>query len=275
MKIYPKMSHQEFCEEMKQRVANSEGVEIQFFNQGKITSEFDFETLVRKTKNEYPNLKEIIIHPPLDDYNIEIIFLKDENIIKNQLIKMVQLSDELNISMDFVYHTYLPVRQYISTGLDLRIKEVLKIIEGKNVTLLIENLFMMLDEKEECSAIEICKHINHPNLRCCLDTTHIHCKANIYRKDFYEMISKELNKEDCERFIKQVHFASALDNDGFMDKKTHGRKHSSLESLKEEYEWLINLGLKDKNYITEVGEDDYYSRKEQLQEIKWLEEASK
>lgn len=272
MKIYPKISHQEFGKEMSDRLKISEGTEIQFFDQNGITSEFDFETEVRKRKSEFPNLKEIIIHPPLDNYNIETIFLKDDTIFKNQLLKMIELTEDLNISMDFVYHTYMPVRQYISTGLDLRIKELLKIIEGKNITILIENLFMMLDEKEECEAINICKHINHPNLRCCLDTTHLHCKANIYRKDFYQMISKELNKEDCEKYIKQIHFASALKNDGFMEKKTHGRKHESFDSLKEEFEWLVKLGLKDKNFITEVGEEDYSTRKDQLQEIKWLEE---
>ena len=48
--------------------------------------------------------------------------------------------------------------------------------------MLIENLFMLLDEKEECSVIEICKYIDHPNLRACIDTTHMHCKANILKK---------------------------------------------------------------------------------------------
>lgn len=274
MKIYPKISHQEFGEEMSNRLKISKGTEIQFFNENDITSWFDFEIEVRKRKLEFPNLKEITIHPPLCDYNIELIVMKDENIIKKQLEKMIELSEELNITMNFIYHTYWPVRQYISTGLDLKLKNMLKSVEGKDVTILIENLFMMLDEKEECSAIEICKQIDHPNLRACIDTTHMHCKADIYRKDFYEMISKELNKEDCEKYVKQIHFAAALSDDAFMVKIHHGRKHESLEKLKEEYEWLVKLGLKDKNFITEVGEEDYFSRKDQLQEIKWLEEIS-
>ena len=169
----------------------------------------------------------------------------------------------------------MPVKQYISTYLDQRVKDVLRIIEGEDVTILIENLFMLLDEKEECSAVEICKHINHPNLRCCLDTTHIHCKANILKKDFYDMISKELNKDDCEKYIKQIHFASALNNDGYIDKKTHGRKHENIDTLRAEYEWLVGLGLKDKNYITEVSEEDYYTRADQLAEIDMLEQVSK
>lgn len=271
MKIYPKISSQEIGKEMRRKIENSQGIEIQFFNEKEITQAFNFKNEIIKRKSEFPNLKEIIVHPPLDDYNIELIFLKDENIFKEQLQELVELSSKLNIDLDFIYHTSLPVRQFISTHLDNRIKELLKIIEGTNVTILIENLFMMLDEKEECSAIEICKHINHPNLRCCLDTTHLHCKANVLKKDFYEMINKELNSEDCPKYIKQIHFAAALNNDGYIDKKTHGRKHPSFENLKEEYEWLVNLGLKDKNYITEVSEEDYFSRKDQLDEISMLE----
>ena len=274
MKIYPKISPQECGNEMKEKIKKSEGMEIQFFNEKGITEPFNFESEVIKRKEEFPNLKEIIVHPPLDNYNIELIFLKDENIFKEQLEKLVELSQKLNIDIDFIYHTSLPVRQFISTHLDTRIKELLKIMEGTNSTILIENLFMMLDEKEECSAIEICKHINHPNLRCCLDTTHLHCKANILKKDFYEMINKELNPEDCKKYIKQIHFASALNNDGYIDKKTHGRKHQNFEELKKEYEWLASFGLKDKNYITEVSEEDYFTRNDQLEEIDMLENCA-
>ena len=270
MKIYPKVSADPYCENMDETIKCSEGIEIQFFDQNGITSRFNFENDVKNMKQKYPNLKEIVVHPPLNNYNIELIFLKDENIFKEQLECLSKLSKELDIEVDFIYHTYMPVRQYIATGLGERIKEALKIIEGTNVTILIENLFMMHDEKDECSAVEICKHLNHPNLRCCLDTTHMHCKANILKKDFYKMISEELNKEDCQKYIKQIHFASALNNDGYLDKKTHGRKHESIESLKEEYSWLCKLGLEDKNYITEVSEDDYYSRVDQLEEIKML-----
>ena len=89
------------------------------------------------------------------------------------------------------------------------------------------------------------------------------------------MIEEELNKEDCEKYVKQIHFAGTLNNDGYIDKMTHGVKHESIESLKEEYDWLVKLGWKDKNYITEIRELDYYSREDQIQEIKWLEEITK
>ena len=97
MKIYPKISPQEIGDDMKEKIKKSEGIEIQFFNEKDITESFNFEDTVRKRKKEFPNLKEITVHPPLDDYNIELIFLKDETIFKNQLLKLIELSQELNI----------------------------------------------------------------------------------------------------------------------------------------------------------------------------------
>ena len=273
MKIYPKISPQEIGYKMIEKIKKSEGIEIQFFDEIGITEPFNFECEVIKRKKEFPNLKEITIHPPLNDYNLELIFLKDESILKDQLHKLVELSKKLEIKLNFIYHTYMPVRQYISTNLDKRLKEDLKIIEGTNVTVLIENLYMILDEKEECSAIENCKKIDHPNLRCCLDITHLHCKANSLKKDFYQMVNEELNPKDCKKYIKQIHFAAALNNDGYIDKKTHGRKHSNFDDLKEDYKILEKLDLNDKNFVTEVSEEDYFTREDQLEEISMLEKC--
>ncbi|MBR4261157.1 MAG: TIM barrel protein [Clostridia bacterium] len=275
MKIYPKISCQEYGKEMEEVLKKSEGIEIQFFDEKNITEPFNFKKEVKKNKKKYPNLREITVHPPLKDYNLEIIFLKDENIFRKQLKQLVKLSKSLNITINLIYHTHIPLKEYISTNLDKRLCKCLKIIEGSNVYVLIENLIAnSLVEKNECTALEICKYINHPNLRMCLDTTHIHCKANILKKDYYEMVKNELNKQDCEKYVKQIHFAATLKNDGYIDiKGTHGRKHESIEDVKEEYKWLEELGLRDKIFVTEVSEEDYYSRKDQLEEIKMLEEV--
>ena len=275
MKIYPKLSAQAYGEEFKEELKKAEGIEIQFFDENGIMSRFNFEDEVRKNKALYPQLKEIVVHPPLANYNIEHIFFKDETIFREQLMKMKELTDELDIDMSFVYHTYWPVRQFVATGLADRIRNQIKLIEGSRVTILIENLFMMLDEKDECAALEVCKLLDNPNVRCCIDTTHLHCKANIYKRDFLEMVRSDLNAEDCDKYVKQVHFAAALDNDGYIRKKeTHGRVHSSIDELKVEYDWLKELRMGDKHFITEVSEEDYYARKDQLKEIKMLREIT-
>ena len=274
MKIYPKLSYQDFSEEMREIVLNSEGIELQFFNENGITSEFNFSNEIRKRKKEFPHLKEIVVHPPLNDYNIELIILKDKNIIENQLKELVNLSEELNIKLAINYHTYWTKDQYVSTGLDNKIKELLKIIEGKNVVLLIENLFMMLDELVGCSALEICKEINHPNLRTCIDTTHLHCKSNIWKIDFEKMLKQDFNPDDCMRFVKQLHFAACLNNDGYIEKCTHGRVHPNEDELRKELEWIKKYKMEDKIFVTEVSEEDYYSRKDQIKEIRMLEKMN-
>lgn len=262
MKIYPKLSKQEFSEEMKKIVLRSEGIELQFFDENGKTSKIDFSKEIRRRKVEFPNLKEIVIHPPLNDYNIEFIIFKDEKIIENQLKELVNLSKELDINLSINYHTYWTKDQYMSTGLDNKIKELLKIIEGTKVVLLIENMFMMLDEKEGCSALEICKEINHPNLKMCVDTTHVHCKSSIWKIDFEEMIKQDFNPEDCEKFVKQVHFAACLNNDGYIKKGTHGRVHPNEEELRKELDWIKRYKMDDKIFVTEVSEDDYFLRPE-------------
>lgn len=50
MKIYPKISPQKVEEEMDKIIKNSEGIEIQFFDEHGITSEFNFEDEIRKRK---------------------------------------------------------------------------------------------------------------------------------------------------------------------------------------------------------------------------------
>ena len=61
-----------------------------------------------------------------------------------------------------------------------------------------------------------------------------------------------------------------MNEDGFIDKKTHGRVHDSWESFEEDYNILKQFGIENKNIITEVSEDDYLTRKDQIIEIKYL-----
>lgn len=275
MIIYPKISNQAFGEQMRERIKKSEGIEIQFFHEGDIASPFDFETQIRQKKQEFPNLKCIVIHPPLSSYNFELIMFKDESMVKNQINRIKELSEELDIDICMLYHTYWTKEQWRASGLAKKLMDLLKTIENTRITILIENLYMILDEKDKCSALEICKYIDHPHLKCCIDTTHVHCKANIYKWDFDYVVKNELNKEDCVKYVKQIHFAATLKNDGYRENKTHGRMHRNYRDLVKEYKWLKELGLDDKIFVTEVAEDDYYSRKDQLKEIEMLERINR
>ena len=273
MKIFPKISGQALSDEMKEIIKSKEGVEIQFFDESGPMEKIHFEDEVIKKKEEFPNLKEIIIHPPLNNYNIEYLFLKDESMVKDIFQRLVDLSKKLEIHISYVAHTYLSLTLFKATKMDEKLGEALKLLEGTNVTILIENMYMTFSDRNECSVLEIAKLMNHPNLKVCIDTTHAHCQATIWKKDFYDMVHSVLNKDDCNKYVRQIHFASQLNNDGYIDKQTHGRKHLSLEDVKEEVSWLRDFNMfDDKHIITEVSEEDYGSRKDQIEEIKMLEE---
>lgn len=276
MKIFPKISEEELSDEMREIIKGKEGVEIQFFDESGPMEVFDFETEVTKRKEEFPNLKEIIIHPPLNNYNIEHLILKDEKMVEDIFRRLVDLSRKLQIHISYVSHTYLGSTLLKATHLDKKIRDLLSIVEGEEVTILIENMYMVFADEKECCALEIAKIINHPNLKVCIDTTHAHCKANLWKRDFHEMIESTLNREDCNKYVKQIHFAAALEGDGYIEKRTHGRRHDSLEDVKEEISWLKEFNMfDDKDIITEVSENDYKSRVDQIAEIRMLEEATK
>ena len=88
-------------------------------------SEFNFEDTIRMRKQQYPNLKEITVHPPLSNYNLEMVVCKDIKLVEEQLKKLVQLSEELNIETNMIFHTYWTKNQYIATGLANKLKELL------------------------------------------------------------------------------------------------------------------------------------------------------
>lgn len=272
MNIFPKISNGNLSEEMNNIIRKSQGIEIQYFDETEPTEYFNFENEVIKRKEEFSNLKEIIIHPPLNNYNIEFLLLKDKNMVLNIFKRLVNLSEKLKIHICFVFHTYFNLTQFKSTKAEETMKILLKELEGTEVTILFENMFMVLSDRRKCSAIEIVKSINHPNLRACIDTTHMHCKASIWKIDFNEMIKQDLNKEDCNKYVRQIHFAAQLNDDGYIEKSTHGRVHPNEESLKEEINWLREMNMfDDKNIITEVSEEDYVSRKDQIKEIHMIE----
>jgi len=88
------------------------------------------------------------------------------------------------------------------------------------------------------------------------------------------MLKQDFNPDDCMRFVKQLHFAACLNNDGYIEKCTHGRVHPNEDELRKELEWIKKYKMEDKIFVTEVSEEDYYSRKDQIKEIKMLEKMN-
>lgn len=271
--IYPKLDHGlHGLHALKKYIEKYKGVEIQFleFNDDYT---FDFEEDIRTVYDLFPNIKEITIHPPLYPYCLEMILLKDPQIVIGQLEKVKELASTLEIQINILYHvdfTFSATQKVLMPY----IKNLVNVIKGYNVNILLENGYTNLETS--CSVIEICKFIGDPQLKVCLDICHIHCLAHIYKTDIKTFMKKYLTKKDCIKYVHQVHFCYTAEEDGYINlKKTHGKKHPTRGSLLTDLELLYQYGLYESIFVTEINEDDYSSRKDEVWEIDTMEDIYK
>ena len=271
MRVYPKTNeYLEGLEALKPHI--DMGIEIQFLTKNNWADKI--EEPLRNAKEELPKLQEIIIHPPIrSDFIFEAVAFSNLEYEINIVKKLVKLSKELNIKIKYLYHTNWSMYCWLNSGIIDRMKELLSYLENTNVGILIENTYPLVEqyEADECTVLDIAKTIDNKHLTVCLDICHMHCLANIFDLDFDEFVNnKYLNKELAPKYISQIHFTGTLKNDGFIDHKTHGRVHDTVESFEKDYEVLKKYGIEDKIIVPEVSENNYETRVDQIEEIKML-----
>ena len=270
MKIYPKTNeYLEGIEEFEKTLKEYKGIEIQYFKKSdKELVDFKIEKPIEQILERYPYIEEITIHPPLCEYELEIVLLKDKNIFLNQIKTIVRLSKKYNIKINIVEHTRLLMSQAKLTILPV-LEKAKKIMKNTNTKIVFENIYMM-EEQENCSVIELCEYLNSENMKVCIDMCHLYCQAHIYKKKIEEFLEKYLNKEKCQRQVYQIHFAYTANEDGYIDRTTHAIMHPNEETLYYDAKLLCQYSMEDCNWITEVSEKDYSTRKDQVNEIKML-----
>lgn len=270
MKIYPKTNeYLEGIEEFEKTLKEYKGIEIQYFKKSdKELVDFKIGKPIEQILERYPYIEEITIHPPLCEYELEIVLLKDKNIFLNQIKTIVRLSKKYNIKINIVEHTRLLMSQAKLTILPV-LEKAKKIMKNTNTKIVFENIYMM-EEQENCSVIELCEYLNSENMKVCIDMCHLYCQAHIYKKKIEEFLEKYLNKEKCQRQVYQIHFAYTANEDGYIDRTTHAIMHPNEETLYYDAKLLCQYGMGDCNWITEVSEKDYSTRKDQVNEIKML-----
>lgn len=269
MIIYPKTSENlEGLEYLKRYAEKYRGIEIQLLSYEQ-TQQITY-NVIKQLKSQIPQLEEVTIHLPIrEDFNFEALAFSKINFEKERLKMLCEASQEFNMKLNLLYHTRWNYISWSNSGAIDRMKELLEVIQNTNVNILIENIYAIV-ERKECSVLKVAKQIDNEHLKVCLDTCHLHCVANMFKISLNEYLNTYLNKEDCKKYIQQIHFAGTLDNDGVIDKKTHGRMHDSWESFEEDYNVLKRFGIENKIIVTEVSEDDYSTRKDQIEEIKML-----
>ena len=155
MKIYPKTNeYLEGIEEFEKTLKEYKGIEIQYFKKSdKELVDFKIEKPIEQILERYPYIEEITIHPPLCEYELEIVLLKDKNIFLNQIKTIVRLSKKYNIKINIVEHTRLLMSQAKLTILPV-LEKAKKIMKNTNTKIVFENIYMM-EEQENCSVIEL------------------------------------------------------------------------------------------------------------------------
>lgn len=274
MIIYPKGAEdtkENYC--IADYVNKYGGVEIQMFEDDKYPRRlaYDIESVVENAVIQFPDIKEIIVHLPLKDCYLEEIMSLNPDRLLDEAVAAVNASRNYDVHVNLLYHTSVSYNRVVRTFEDI-IYKILSIIRRHEVTLLIENSVFYPDK--ELAAITLCEHINHPQLKACLDTTHIKCQASIYEANPHEFMAERLSvwgPACLAKHVKTIHLAQALNNDGFIDKKTHGRRHENEEELSKDIEILKQAGIENPIWVTEISEDDYFARPDQRWEIDALE----
>lgn len=273
MKIYPKTNEKlEGLEKFEETINKYRGIEIQYFQKSDDELvDFQIEEPIKRILKKFPNIEEITIHPPLCNYELEIILLKDKNIFLKQIKEIVKLSKKYKVKINIVEHTRLLMSQARLSIIPV-LEKSKKIMKNTNTKILFENIYMM-EEQQNCSVIELCEYLNSENIKVCIDMCHLYCQAHIYKKNIEEFLERYLNKEKCERQVYQIHFAYTANDDGYIDRTTHAIMHPNVEALSYDKQLLYKYGMKDCNWVTEVSEKDYISRKDEIEEIKMLEKS--
>lgn len=272
MKIHPKTNeYLEGIEAMSQYIEQEKGIEIQYFAKSKDELvDFEAEKPIRGLMERFPNLEEITVHPPLAYYDIELLLYRKKDLLYSELQQLIDLSNEYGIKINIIYHTLSTIQSHRLTTLE-DIKEIGNFLKGTKVTILLENLFMM-NEKNTCTVLDLCEEVDSPNIRACIDICHIYCQATTWHTPMKEFIKGYLNKEKCQKYVAHIHFSETKNDDGYLDRKTHGRSHDTIEKLFEDADILREYGMtsEDINWVTEVSEEDYKLRPDQISELEGL-----
>ena len=272
MKIHPKTNeYLEGIEAMSQYIEQEKGIEIQYFHKNKDELvDFEAEKPIRGLMERFPNLEEITVHPPLAYYDIELLLYRKKDLLYSELQQLIDLSNEYGIKINIIYHTLSTIQSHRLTTLE-DIKEIGNFLKGTKVTILLENLFMM-NEKNTCTVLDLCEEVDSPNIRACIDICHIYCQATTWHTPMKEFIKGYLDKEKCQKYVAHIHFSETKNDDGYLDRKTHGRSHDTIEKLFEDADILREYGMtsEDINWVTEVSEEDYKLRPDQISELEGL-----
>lgn len=263
LKIYPKLDSM-FEGEEPIIPYITEGMEIQMLDD-------NFEKAVRHYHKLIPSLKEITLHVRMDAIQIDDYIYNSKGIAKivNYITVIGSLQKVYDLKINLLLHLNQSYNEIKTRG-GLKAFNIFEEYLNKyNVLLLLENVIAIsgaLDKREHVT--EFVHLINKTNIKCCLDLCHVYCYLNMmsFRTN---SIYEYLDYDTLDKIVYQIHFSDTLNNDGYLDMSTHSRAHSSL-SINKDLVLLEALGIIDKPLVTEIIDNNYNNRVEQLKELRLL-----
>lgn len=209
-----------------------------------------------------------IVHMPHERSLIENTLFSEQMYLETEALieKLAALSKGLNVEICLLFHSNTSSTYVAHEYLIAHIRKVLECIKRYNLKLIIENEITSLNDYSTTPIVEIAREIEDNSLGFCFDLCHWQASENV-------LMTKLSLPAHIRHRIAVVHFSATVDNDGFRDKpRTHGRMHTSVDSLIDDLGYLQELGIDTQRVIlvTEVCETDYKERPDMLRELEML-----
>ncbi|MFI3260876.1 MAG: TIM barrel protein [bacterium] len=270
MEIFPKIDEKlKGIEYLHEYIKEAKGIEIQMLEMDYNTLEMNAYDPIKKIL-EIHTFEEITVHTPIPFCDIEFYMFSSEEKFHNLLKYFMKISREFNVHINVLFHTSWDYKKHVIMTLDY-FQRMLDLIKGSNVTILLENTFFI--NEDACTEILLCEHIDNDQLKICIDTCHVKIRAAIYKRNYPEYFEEYIAVGNMQKYIKQFHFSNNGNNDGYINKETHSNAHELDENFMEDINILIKNGLINKNFVTEINDDDYDYRINQKQEIDLLKQV--
>ena len=225
----------------------------------------------RKWVSAYPRIKTYILHIPF--LFVSIASINSSRKLREEfdefVANMIKESFFLNKEIYILFHIDIKTEILEKTGAINYIEHLIRMVENTNVSFLGENSIFTLENRAKDGGpfYQVVKRINSNKLRCCFDICHSTVNQLMFGKD-YDLAA------DIGKYTKSIHFSSTLNNDGWRDKKTHGRAHKNKGTLIADLLFLEEKGFDLENtfLVTEINEEDYNNRPDLLKELTNIKE---
>lgn len=271
MKIVPKIAEFDCDFLFKYLDIINDSLEIQLLSKRFTDSLCNIEKICKY----YKNLTYVVLHLPFNrinichihsSYSIELDFIMF-------VVKLMELSRELNIDFDILFHIEKTGEAFEDVGGLNFLNYICELVKDSRVSFLLENSIRDINIHlwDIDNVTYIFNKIDNYKLNFCLDLCHLHASEYVYKKDFRLSLNSL-------KHLKNIHFSKTLNEDGYIDKKrTHGRVHDNKEDILNDLHYLENKGviLDNLNIVLEISEDDYIERPDLKREFELFKELKK